>query len=151
MYRIREATAGDYNAFVPLYRESRKGRKENEASSELDPEMYKKIIADPAVKLYFVEKEKELHAFTLFYPKKPIFFLRSAGKGVLYIEELYVKSSEERKGIDQHLFQKIEKYGSQMGIDTVEIALPVTQEKKIAYYKERLRLSPVDVVLTRDL
>lgn len=151
MYKIREANEGDYLSFFLLYQESRKKADPEGTVSVLDEERYNKIITDPSVHLYVVENNKELQAFTLFYGKKLFSLLQPVEKEILYVEELYVKASEERKGLKLYLYEKIERYAKRNGIKRIEVSLPADEEEKIAYYEERFRLKSEYVVLVSDL
>lgn len=151
MYKIREANEEDYPSFLLLYQESRKEADREGNASVLGEERYSKIITEPSVHLYVVENNNELQAFTLFYGKKLFYLLQPVEKEILYVEELYVKASEERKGLKLYLYEKIERYAKRNGIKRIEISLPADEEEKIAHYKERFRLKSEYVVLVSDL
>lgn len=145
MYKIREAKIEDYHSFLILYREYMKENKEQH-SPELGKETYENIINSSAYELYVIENNKEFQAFTLFYKKKHQYLLQAV-KEVLFIEALFVRKSEEKKGLKLYLYEKIERYAKRNGIKEIETLLPVAEQEKIAHYDERFKLKAEYAVL----
>lgn len=149
MYKIREAKVEDYSSFLQLYQESKKERGETNAPA-VHKEAFEEIVKSPFYELYVVENNRELQAFTLFYRKK-ISYLLEQEREVLYIEAMFVKPSEEKKGLKLYLYEKIERYAKRNGIGQIETFLPIVEQEKIAHYEERFKLKAEDALLVSRL
>ncbi|UFT99717.1 GNAT family N-acetyltransferase [Radiobacillus kanasensis] len=75
-----------------------------------------------------VEDQGELVAFT------PIQFAKDS----FYLPYFFVKKEYIRKGIAQHLFEKVKKLARANQVTTIQMAINLFDEETIHYYKERL-------------
>ncbi|WP_077624092.1 GNAT family N-acetyltransferase [Sediminibacillus massiliensis] len=148
MFKIREGKMEDFKQILPIYREQHQLRVDEqpdyykETDTPITEEYLTHVLEDDHTRMYVVENAGSLVAFTVFHYFSNQETVSTKEYVTVMVDEFYVTKENLRKGIDQHLFEKIKRFAAGKGAKEIKMEIPVSREETIEYYEERLRLKP---------
>ncbi|WP_188456083.1 GNAT family N-acetyltransferase [Virgibacillus oceani] len=114
MYKLREAGYEDFSE-VSRINNTKKNSHLTDTYFQLDKTSFTAIMEAENRKLYLVEKNGSIAAFLL--------FRIDHGSRTIFIEELSIDADFEKKGLDEHLYQKVERFAGKKGISQLFAAI----------------------------
>lgn len=128
MYRIREAKTTDYSAVHQLnHSENVLLLRENDC--EIEAGNFEASLNDENARWYVVEKSGELLAF--------IFFLLEIENGGVQIKQFTVDADYGKKGLNEHLYKKLEQVAARRQADYMQADISQTQQEVIAFFDQK--------------
>ncbi|WP_053217499.1 GNAT family N-acetyltransferase [Virgibacillus senegalensis] len=148
MFKIRKGRLDDFPELLEIYKELQQRRVEakpeyfKQSQEPINRQDLSEILEDERKRLYVVEKDGAIQAFTVFKGIKQAETALYKERRVIKVEELYIKQNQKYKGIDQYLFEKIKQFATNIQATEIELELWEYDQELIDYYEERLELIP---------
>lgn len=126
MYKIREVKETDYDAINML------GHEDNvhlqKFRSPIDDTVFQKILTDKSNRVYIVEKHSQMLAF--------IAFQLDYETSTVHINKLTIDSAYVKKGLDEHLYSKVERLAERGGFAQMKAEI-TTSSRTVQDFFER--------------
>ncbi|WP_099156533.1 GNAT family N-acetyltransferase [Virgibacillus ndiopensis] len=107
MFKLREARYEDFSE-ISRINNTNENVHLSVKQDQIDKAFFTKIIEEDHRRIYLVEKTGRIIAFLL--------FRIDSISSIIYIDELSIDASYEKKGLDEHLYQKVERIAEKKGI-----------------------------------
>lgn len=106
MYKIREARSEDFPRIAAIHDDPGHIHLKMEAS--IEEQYFKSAVAADDIKMYVVEKSGLIAAFISFYIYHQ--------KQTIFIDRLSIDNAYRKKGLDEHLYHKVERLAERIGM-----------------------------------
>lgn len=136
MYKIRAAQADDYSAISQLNL-IKENMQLDVNDSIIEEDFYYESLQEPDSKWFLVEKSGEIKAFT--------FFTVDRVNKVIEINKFTVSHNDRKKGLNEHLYKKIEQLASVNEITSIKVEISEDHMDVIDFF-ERKSLTKVKKV-----
>lgn len=106
MYKIREARSEDFSTIAAIHDDPDHIHLQMEAP--MDEHAFHSIVCADDIKMYVVEKSGMIAAF--------ISFRIQQQEQILFIQQFSIDHTYRKKGLDEHLYQKVERFAERAGM-----------------------------------
>lgn len=128
MYKLREVNKRDYEA-ISLLNNNSENLHLNETESTIDKDFFDQMLLHESIRWYAVENSGQLLAFVLFR-------LETATK-TIYIEKLTVDLAFKKKGLDEHLYSKVERLAERSGFITMKTEISTANLEVYDFFERK--------------
>ncbi|TYR77348.1 GNAT family N-acetyltransferase [Rossellomorea vietnamensis] len=141
-YTVREAGINDFFKLQPLHKEvhdlhaEARPDKYKEAEETLDQTYYEELISSPEAKIFTIEEQGEIVAFTILKKTWPPNWNTKVQAPVVFMEDLGVKGSYRRKGLARLLFEKAVEFTKECGAGSLELGVWEFNRSAIDFYQK---------------
>ncbi|WP_029269616.1 GNAT family N-acetyltransferase [Virgibacillus alimentarius] len=128
MYKIREARLEDFSEIARIHDNPVNDHLSNRQVN-LDKALFVQIIEDEIGKIYLVEKSGSVVGFVLFYI--------NLSKRTLYIDRFSICKDYQKKGIDEHLYQKVKQFADRKKLEKMETQITTANPIVLTFFDEK--------------
>ncbi|MFC7783317.1 GNAT family N-acetyltransferase [Rossellomorea sp. GCM10028870] len=140
-YKIREATLDDYVNVKPIHKEVHnlhvKGRpdKYNPTNNTLDKEYYEELVNSEEGKVYIIEEDNEIIAFTFLRRNDTPNRDTVVQQSYVFMEDFGVNQNFREKGLGRLLFDKAIEFTKEVGAESLELGVWEFNDTAITFYE----------------
>jgi len=128
MYKLREAVIEDFAALALIHNDPENSHL-TDKQEKIDQDFIEQVLQSGAGRIYIVEKSGNIVGFILFHIK--------LDQGTIYIDHFSIHQAYERKGINEHLFQKVKRLAERQGIKQMKATLTTANPIVQTFFEEK--------------
>ncbi|WP_077324320.1 GNAT family N-acetyltransferase [Virgibacillus siamensis] len=128
MYKIREIKQSDQNAINELV-QNENNMHIHQVETPISEEDFTKILNGNTERLYVIEKDAAIRAF--------IQFQLDDDARKIEIKKLTVENSYIKKGLDEHLYSKVERLANRKGYENMHTELTTSNAVVCTFFDEK--------------
>lgn len=128
MYKLRQAVSEDFAALASIHDDPANTHLANK-QEKLDKEFIEQVLQSETGRIYVVEKSGRIVGFIVFDIKLNL--------GMLDIDLFSIHQTYEKKGIDEHLFQKVKRLAERQGIKQMKATLTTANPIVQTFFEEK--------------
>lgn len=127
MFKVREAKMDDYDQILPIYQELHNLHVKERpdyyipTAVPIEKKDLEQILGNEQKKMFVVEKSGQVIAFSVI---RKVYYQQTKTEKdypFVFIEDFCVRDEDRGKGIGGNLFEKVKRFGKQVGAKGVEI------------------------------
>ncbi|WP_409253902.1 GNAT family N-acetyltransferase [Bacillus sp. SCS-153A] len=141
-FKIREACLRDFDRLKPLHKEVHDlhvaGRPDKYKATEetLDWNYFNELIESPDGKILLIEDGESIVGFTILKKVQPPKWETKVQSSVVFMEDLGVAPSYQRKGLARMLFEKALEFTKDCHADSLELGVWEFNQTAIEFYEQ---------------
>jgi|SRR5690625_4191 len=128
MYKLREAATKDFTEIAMIHDDPANSHL-TDMQEKLDQEFFEQLLQSKEGRVYVVEKSGEIAGFILFHI--------SLEQSAIYIDHFSIHQAYEKKGIDEHLFQKVKRLAKRQGMKQMKATLTTVNPIVQTFFEEK--------------
>lgn len=140
-FKIRTATFDDYEKIKPIHKEVHdlhvEGRpdKYNPTNNTLDKEYYKGLVNNEEGRVYIIEFNNEIIAFTILRKNNTPNRETVVKQSYIFMEDFGVNKNFRKKGLGRLLFDKAIEFTREVGATSLELGVWEFNDTAIKFYE----------------
>jgi|SRR5690625_222778 len=128
MYKLKEAAIEDFAALASIHNDPENSHL-TDKQDKFDQAFFEQVLQSKTGRIYVVEKSGKIVGFILFHIK--------LDQGAIYIDHFSIHQAYEKKGIDEHLFQKVKRLAQRQGMKQMKAILTTANPIVQTFFEEK--------------